>query len=179
MSYDPWTSSGTLKPGTTESNSVSGKCTFGGSALTISGDVYICVSSSDTTYYECWPDESTSSRQVACDIQWSTQVVMMSLTASLPSFADDSPLDGQYMPSAVLADGDQCSELWGTAGGEVDGVPLNYGCSSPSGAFQGYAGALDRSNAEWTLEIAPSCGTSATYSCTGPLVTVDVTEAWQ
>lgn len=102
---------------------------------------------------------------------------MMTLTASLPP-PSDTFLSQEDLISVVLVNGDQCSELWGTAAGFVDGVPLDYGCNSPSGA-QFYAGGLDSSSPEWTIQIAPSCHALPTYSCTGSLIPVDVTHAWK
>jgi hypothetical protein len=76
-----------------------------------------------------------------------------------------------------LVNGDQCSQLWGTAAGIVDRVALNYGCTSPSGSGF-YDGGLDTSSPLWTTKIAPRCVALPTYSCTGPLITADVTHAW-
>ena len=102
---------------------------------------------------------------------------MMTLTGSLPP-PSNTFQSQEVLISVVLIDGDQCSELWGTAAGFVDGVSLNYGCNSPSGV-QFYAGGLDSSKPEWTIQIDPSCYALPTYSCTGPLVMVDVIKAWQ
>jgi hypothetical protein len=89
-----------------------------------------------------------------------------------------TPTEGQELPSALLANGDQCAELRGTAAGFVDGVNLNYSCNS-SAPSQFYAGGLNTSSPEWTMQIAPACHALPTYSCTGPLATVDVKEASQ
>ncbi len=172
LTYDPWTSSGTVKPGVTVTSTVSGRCTAG------NGHVYFCVSSAGKRYYECWPNPSRAASQVACDIAWSTEAVMMTLVAPLASPGYYTPVDGEYLPGVALSNGDRCSELWGTAAGRVNGVELDYDCTAPSGsAF--YAGGLDSSSSPWTLRIARSCYAFPTYSCSGPLVSVDVTKAWE
>ena len=88
-----------------------------------------------------------------------------------------TPTEGQELPSVLLANGDQCTEIQGTAAGFVEGVNLNYSCNSSSSS-QFYAGGLDTSSPEWTMQIDPSCR-ALPYVCTGPLVTVDVTQAQQ
>lgn len=169
--YDPWAASGDLKPGVSVASRVNGKCTGG------DGRVYDCSSNTATTYYLCWPSTSARPSEVACPIRFSTEVVMMTLTDSLPS-PSGTFQSQEDLVSVVLVNGDQCSELWGTAAGLVEGVSLDYGCNSPSGA-QFYAGGLDSSSTEWTMQIDPSCYALPTYSCTGPLEMVGVTEAWQ
>jgi hypothetical protein len=88
-----------------------------------------------------------------------------------------TPTEGQELPSVLLANGDQCVEIQGTAAGFVEGVNLNYSCNSSSSS-QFYAGGLDTSSPEWTMQTAPSCR-ALPYVCTGPLVTVDVVQAQQ
>jgi hypothetical protein len=89
-----------------------------------------------------------------------------------------TPVQGHELPSVVLVNGDQCTELEGTAAGFIAGVNLNYSCNSSS-TSQFYAGGLDASSPAWTMQIAPSCHALPTYVCTGPLATMEVTLAQQ
>jgi hypothetical protein len=101
---------------------------------------------------------------------------MITLTAPLPPPSGDFQSQEDRV-SVVLVNGDQCSELWGTAAGLVEGVELDYGCSSASEPQGFYAGGLETSNPLWTIKIAPRC-VALPYSCTGSLITVDVSRAW-
>ncbi|HET6910622.1 MAG TPA: hypothetical protein VFH54_14905 [Mycobacteriales bacterium] len=174
--YDPWTASGELRPGVEVASRVSGKCTDRAN----DAPVYKCVTSAGTTYGGCWPRTMTSPMQLACDIAFSTRIVMMSITGPLPPAGHYA--EAEVLPPGLkLTDRYQCSQIWGTAQGPVDGVDLNYGCDSPSGSSDFYAGSLDSSSRQWTIKVAPRCRALPTYSCprTGPLVTIDVSQAWR
>lgn len=167
MTNNPWGSSGTLKSYVTVSSTVSGTCSAG------DGRAYDCSSSSGT-HYQCWASTAQPPSQVACGVKYTTQVVLMNLTAPLP--APGLYMSTEDLIAVILANGDQCEELWGTAAGLVDGVSMNYGCTSPSGS-EFYAGGLDMSAPAWTLKIGPSCQGGGA-PCTGPLVTEEVSRAW-
>ena len=175
-SYDPWTASGELRPGVDVASSGSGKCTDRAN----DAPVYKCVTSAGATYGGCWPRTIASPVQVACDLAFSTRLVMMSITGPLPSAGHYEETEA-LPPSLKLADGYQCSQIWGTAQGPVDRVVLNYGCDAPSGSSDFYAGSLNSLSPQWTIKVAPRCSALPTYSCprSGPLITMDVSHAWR
>lgn len=177
----PFTPDG-LNPGLTVSSMEEGACTFDSSIASSRPDAWGCTTDGgvlDPCFEQAYlPMEDVT--EVACfDTPWSTEVVMLSLTAPLER-QKDSPgatmsgaadtaeevIQGWDLPWAVeLANGDRCSLMRGTLT-VIAGQTAHYGCEQGGMIL----GEIDHSQPVWT----------ASYIADGAIASdlVDVAAAW-
>lgn len=177
----PFTLDG-LNPGLSVTSTESGTCTFGSSIASGRPDAWACTTDGgvlDPCFESAFvaPGEAT---EVACfDTPWSTDVVMLTLTAPLSrekeapdggaSGAADTPdevIQPWDLPWALeLANGDRCSLLHGTLV-FIAGQVVHYGCENGGMIL----GETDRGQPVWTV----------TYLAEGDIASnvVDIAAAW-
>lgn len=176
----PFTPDG-LNPGLTVSSMEEGACTLDSSIAGSRPDAWACTTEGgvlDPCFEQAFlPMEDVT--EVACfDTPWSTEVVMLTLTAPLEREKDspaamngaadtaDEVIQRWDLPWAVeLANGDRCSLLRGTLT-VIAGQTVHYGCEQ-GGAI---LGEIDHSRPVWTVN----------YIANGAIASdlVDVAAAW-
>lgn len=172
----PFTPDG-LNPGLTVSSIEDGECTFGSSIASGRPDAWGCSTGGgvlDPCFEQSYLPINDVTEMACFDTPWSTEVVMLTLTAPLArekegsdaanSAADDvQPWD---LPWAVeLENGDRCSLMRGTLT-VIAGQTVHYGCEQQGSIL----GVIDRSEPVWT----------ASYVANGSVASelVDVVAAW-
>lgn len=177
----PFTPDG-LNPGLTVSSLEEGVCTFDSSIASSRPDAWGCTTDGgvlDPCFEQAYlPMEDVT--ELACiDTPWSTEVVMLTLTAPLErekeasattmsGAADtaDEVIQGWDLPWAVeLANGDRCSLMRGTLT-VIAGQTVHYGCEQQGSIL----GEIDHSQPVWTVN----------YLANGAIASdvVDVAAAW-
>ena len=177
----PFTPDG-LNPGLNVTSATEGACTFGSSIANGRPDAWGCTTSGgvlDPCFENSFvaPDEAT---EVAClDTPWSTEVVMLTLTAplsrekegpagALTGTADtaDEVIQPWDLPWALeLTNGDRCALLHGTLL-VMAGQVVHYGCEQGGMIL----GETDHTQPVWTVS----------YVAAGEVASnlVDVVTAW-
>jgi hypothetical protein len=151
--FDPWTAAGTLPPGVKVLSRYSGgRCTMRSSFDAGNRYAWRCFLASGAFYDPCFaPAARSDVTQVACvDSPWSgASIISLARPLARSSWGTPGPSAAQYPWAMVLANGQECGLIEGTAQ-VADGVALNFGCSD------GYASFPGTGTRPWTAGYAPS-----------------------
>jgi hypothetical protein len=164
--FVPFTPDG-LNPSLNVTSTTEGACTFGSSIANSRPDAWGCTTEGgvvDPCFENPFVALDEATEVVCFDTPWSTDVVMVTLTAPLsrekegpaggmtgPADTADEVIQPWDLPWALeLANGDRCSLLRGTLI-PMAGLVVHYGCEN-----QGLIlGEVDRSQPVWVVSYVP------------------------
>lgn len=163
--FGPWTAAGTLRPGINVVGRSAGTGCTRGSAFD-PGNQYAwrCFQTNETFYDPCFaPPARSGVTEVACmDTPWSG-AHLITLARPLARSSWGTPTAARYPWAAVLANGQRCALIKGTAP-VTDGIGLNFGCAG------GAASHPSTATEPWTVNYAARGSSS--------LTPIAVTAAW-
>jgi hypothetical protein len=168
--FNPWVAEGTLSTGTRVLGHLSGGSCFVGtvpwSSIADASNKNAWRCNTDQGLYDpCFaPPGNTNVTELACARTPSSGVYLLALSQPLPSSSTGSTPTGVWPWVLVLANGDQCQVVQGTAP-TFGQVGLNYGCE------RGNASPPSTASEPWTVKFLAT-GAHA-------LTTVTVTSAWE
>lgn len=154
--FNPWTAAGTLSPGITVAGHVSGTGCAMGSFFGGGKYAWRCSQPGGGFIDPCFaPPARSGVTQVACmDSPWSGATIMtLAKPLAHSSWGTPRPSAGRYAWAMVLADGQRCGLIEGTAP-VIDDIGLYFGCTGGY-ASEPSAGTGPRAGTEpWTVNCA-------------------------
>jgi hypothetical protein len=157
--FSPWAAAGTLAPRIKVlSRSPGGRCTMRSSFDEGNRYAWRCFITSGAFYDPCFaPAARSGVTQVACtDSPWSGAVIVsLAKPLARSSWGTPGPSAAKYPWAMVLANGQECGLIEGTAP-LIDGVPFYFGCTN------GHASFPVTTTRPWTVKYTSGSSSSAT-----------------